>query len=312
MLLRNGQWGSYNHQRLSIDSKVTEETCAFADVVRGDLSSLRWVQSPLKINNEDDLIKIHYASLNFRDVMIGTGRIPVTVFGESRLNHEHVLGCEFVGETKSGRRVMGIKLQGLMATHCCIDKDLILIDLPDNWTMEEGATVFLTYITIYKILRKIRSEISEGDAILIHAGSGGVGLSAIHLATHMGFEIFTTVSTEEKKQYLLEQFPHIKPENIGNSRNTSFRNMIMKNTGGKGVKVVINSLGEEKLLTSLKCLSYNGFFIEIGKSDIFRDNKINLKPFAKGLTFMSINVDFDQLKTEPGVKHTYSFVYITY
>ncbi|CAG9811694.1 unnamed protein product [Chironomus riparius] len=299
---RNGQWGSYCHFQLKPQfiHKVTHDIIAVAEIPnRGDFSSLKWLESPLKYNNKDELVTVHYAALNFRDIMLASGRVPVTLIGDSRMDHQQILGCEFTGVTSSGRRVMGLLPAGGLATHIK-ESEALLLDIPKGWSLEDGSSVLVTYGTVFLGLF-VKSKIETGNSILIHAGSGGVGLAAIHIAMSMELIVFTTVSTDEKKNYLLELFPQLRPENIGNSRDTSFEDMIMRNTQGKGVDFVLNSLADDKLLASLRCLGQGGTFVEIGKSDIFRDNKVNLGHFAKDITFLSINVDVRKSQRHPKV-----------
>ena len=104
-------------------------------------------------------------------------------------------------------------------------------------------------------------------------------------------DVFTTVSTEEKKNYLLNEFPELKRENIGYSRDTSFEDLVMKRTRGKGVDFVLNSLAEEKLAASVRCLGKGGKFLEIGKFDMANDNKLSLGDFLRELTFHAVMVD---------------------
>jgi len=78
---------------------------------------------------------------------------------------------------------------------------------------------------------------------------------------------------------------------IGNSRNTSFELMVHRETNGKGVDFVLNSLSEEKLLASLRCLGKSGHFLEIGKYDMANDNKIGLGCFLKEITFHAVLAD---------------------
>lgn len=54
-----------------------------------------------------------------------------------------------------------------------------------------------------------------GESILIHVGTGGVGLSAIFIALKMGCTVFTTVSTPEKKDFLQKIFPQLDDKSIG-------------------------------------------------------------------------------------------------
>jgi fatty acid synthase len=156
--------------------------------------------------------------------------------------------------------------------------------------LAEAATIPAVYGTVYSAFF-ISTKIEKGKSILIHAGTGGVGLAAIRVAFAYGLEVFTTVSTEEKKKYLLEEFPQLKAENIGNSRDTSFETMIKTRTKGRGVDYVLNSLAEEKLLASLRCLGKGGKFLEIGKFDMANDTKIGMSHFLKELSFHSIMVD---------------------
>ena len=62
--------------------------------------------------------------------------------------------------------------------------------------------------------------------------------------------------------------------NIGNSRDTSFEQLVMSETNGRGVDLVLNSLAEEKLQASVRCLAPGGRFLEIGKFDL--DNNSHL------------------------------------
>jgi len=80
----------------------------------------------------------------------------------------------------------------------------------------------------------------------------------------MGCEVFTTVSSEEKKIFLQNRFPQLTDDHFANSRTTEFEFKIMEVTKGAGVDVVINSLSEDKLQASLRCMGKHGRFLEIG------------------------------------------------
>lgn len=66
----------------------------------------------------------------------------------------------------------------------------------------------------------------------------------------------------------------LRDSNIGNSRDTSFEQLIMRETNGYGVDMVLNSLAEEKLQASLRCLAIGGRFLEIGKFDLSNNNPL--------------------------------------
>lgn len=98
----------------------------------------------------------------------------------------------------------------------------------------------------------------KGDVILIHSGSGGIGQAAIQYALHFGCQVYTTVGTVEKRQFLKKRFPQLKDHHIGNSRDVSFEQLIMNETKGRGVDIILNSLAEEKLQASVRCLAKGG------------------------------------------------------
>lgn len=67
--------------------------------------------------------------------------------------------------------------------------------------------------------------------------------------------------------------------------------MIMVRTNGNGVDYVLNSLAEEKLAASVRCLGKNGTFLEIGKFDIMNNSKLDMAPFANEIQFRTIYAD---------------------
>lgn len=126
---------------------------------------------------------------------------------------------------------------------------------------------------------------------MIHSGTGAVGQAAIRIALHDGCEVFTTVGTLEKRKFIRDTFPSILENHIGYSRDTSFEQMIYQQTGGRGVDVVLNSLAEDKLQASLRCLGRGGRFLEIGKFDMISNNTLDISIFSKGIQFYSVMLD---------------------
>ena len=286
-----GRWGTYRHLLFTQEKEIgpRSDHCYANSLLRGDLSSMSWLQGPYNNRKSKNLIRVSYASLNFRDVMLATAKLTVEVYGSNRLEQFCVLGLEYSGTTEENDRVMGIVLQGALATYI-EPNDLLYWKIPDDWTLEEAATVPCVYATVYCAFF-MKTTIEKGKSILIHAGTGGVGLAAIRVALAYGLEVYTTVSTEEKKNFLLQEYPQLKIENIGNSRDISFEDMVMNGTKGKGVDFVLNSLAGDKLLASVRCLGVCGTFLEIGKFDLANDTKLGLGGFMKELSFHSVLVD---------------------
>lgn len=128
----------------------------------------------------------------------------------------------------------------------------------------------------------------KNHTILIHSGAGAVGQAAIHLASYAGCEIFTTVGTPDKRKFIRDTFPSIPENHIGSSHDTSFEQMVLRQTKGRGVDIVLNSLAEEKLQASVRCVARGGCFLEIGQFDFMADNLLDLSFLSKEITFFSI------------------------
>lgn len=222
-----GNWGSFRHLELiqRVDKKPRQDHCYVNVLQRGDLSSLTWIEGSIDTSKKTNLVNIQYASLNFRDVMLATGRLSVEVFGSSRLQQECVLGLEFSGINENGKRVMGTVMSGSLATHIIPQKHLTW-KVPDEWGLKEAVTCPVVYLTVY-VAFFTHNPIKKGNSILIHAGSGGIGLAAIRIAFAYGLEVYTTVSNPEKKKFIMDTFPQLKgnfPFEISQNRTTLMSN----------------------------------------------------------------------------------------
>ncbi|XP_076154823.1 fatty acid synthase [Alosa pseudoharengus] len=293
-VFRDGLWGAFRHHL--IPQKLEEEQTEHAYVnvlTRGDLSSLRWITSPLKYfvpsNPNVHLCQVYYASLNFRDIMLATGKLPPDAIPGDLALQQCMLGMEFSGRDPSGQRVMGLLPAKGLAT--CVDADKrFLWEVPSNWTLEQAASVPVVYATAYYAL-VVRGRLQTGESVLIHSGSGGVGQAAITIALSMNCQVFTTVGSGEKRQYLQERFPQLGTTSFANSRDASFEQHILQHTQGKGVDVVLNSLAEEKLQASVRCLARHGRFLEIGKYDLSNNTPLGMALFLKNISFHGILLD---------------------
>ncbi|GLV38468.1 Fatty acid synthase 3 [Carabus blaptoides fortunei] len=290
---KNGQWGCYRHLSLvRIDSCKAEH--AYVNVtLRGDLSSLKWLQSNLsseiKMDNNRTLVHVYYSALNFRDIMTATGRLAPEVVANGRFNVDCVQGLEFTGRLSDGRRMFGMLNTKALATMVSADSQLIW-EVPNQWSFEEAITVPVVYGTVLYAF-EIEGKIKRGMSVLIHAGSGGVGQAAINVALYYECTVYTTVGTPEKREFIKKTWPQLKDNQIGNSRDTSFEQMIMRETKGRGVDLVLNSLSEEKLQASLRCLARGGKFLEIGKFDLSANNPLSLNILQKEVSIHGIMLD---------------------
>ncbi|XP_072311635.1 fatty acid synthase [Eucyclogobius newberryi] len=291
---RDGEWGAFRHQLLTSGLREEQTQQAYVNVLtRGDLSSLRWIASPLKhykpTNPNSELCSVFYSSLNFRDIMLATGKLPPDAIPGDAALQQCLLGMEFSGRDQSDQRVMGLLPANGLAT--CVNADKrFLWSVPSDWTLEQAASVPVVYATAYYSL-VVRGRLRPGDSVLIHSGSGGVGQAAIAIALSQKCKVFTTVGSAEKKAYLQQRFPQLSNECFANSRDSSFEQHVLLHTQGKGVNVVLNSLAEEKLQASVRCLARHGRFLEIGKYDLSNNSPLGMAVFLKNVAFHGILLD---------------------
>lgn len=295
-ILKGGQWGCYKHIELDQqnESSLQVEHAYINALNRGDLSSLRWIESPLSYYQLEkfpntELCSVYYAPLNFRDIMLATGKLPPDALPGNLATQDCILGLEFSGRDSKGQRIMAMVPARGLATTVIADPGFMW-KVPDKWSLEEAATVPVAYATSYYALC-VRGHMKPGDSVLIHAGSGGVGQASISIALHAGCKVFTTVGTQDKRDFLKKMFPVLTDRNIGNSRDTSFEQLILNETNGRGVDIVLNSLAEEKLQASIRCLAQGGRFLEIGKFDLSNDSPLGMSVFLKNVSFHGILLD---------------------
>lgn len=294
----NGVWGTFRHLRLDNQTNAPSLQVEHAYVnalTKGDLASLKWIEGPLSRDRPDpkdkkiELCTVYYAPINFRDVMLMSGKLGVDALPGDLPTQDCILGLEFAGRDSAGRRVMAMVPAKSLATTCTAYRNMMW-SIPDNWTMEQASTVPCVYSTVYYAL-VVRGRMKRGEAILIHAGSGGVGQAAISVALSAGLTVFTTVGSKEKRDFLKRTFPQLQDRHIGNSRDCSFEQMVMRETQGRGVDLVLNSLSDEKLQASVRCLGLNGRFLEIGKFDLSNNSPLGMSVFLKNTSFHGILVD---------------------
>ncbi|VVC87547.1 unnamed protein product, partial [Leptidea sinapis] len=217
----------------------------------GNLESLQWVEQP-ELTETGIEVKVAYAGLNNMDLQRLTGTVP--------FKNEIAFGMDISGHTNNGTRVMGLVPQRALSTRVRVDKAL-LWPVPEQWTLEDAATVPLAYCLAYYCLA-MKTTLHPGDSVLVHYGSGALGQALISVALAYNCEVFTTVSDTKKKQFIQELFPSIDDDHIANSRDAFFKDKILSVTNGKGCKIVIGGTRGWLKNCSLSVTSIVGIYID--------------------------------------------------
>jgi NADPH2:quinone reductase len=131
--------------------------------------------------------------------------------------------------------------------------------LPSTLTFAQGAAVHIPYATAYRALFH-RARAVPGEHVLVHGGSGGVGVAAIQIARAHGFTVLATGGTDRGRALCREQGAH----HVLDHKSPGYLEEILKLTGGKGVDVVLEMLSNVNLGKDLGILARSGRVVVIG------------------------------------------------
>jgi len=281
--------GSLDQLTQSSTSALTSEQCFRLESAKpGSLDKLVFRAKPRRAPGPNEVeIEICAAALNFRDVMKALGIYPAEAADAMLLGDECAGRIVRVGagvtQFKPGDEVMALAA-GCFGTHVTTVEYAVLAK-PAHLTMEEAATMMVTYLTASYALSH-QGRMTKGERVLIHAATGGVGQAAVRLAKATGAEIFATAGSAEKRAFLKK----IGVEHVLDSRTLAFAGEVMHITNDEGVDLVLNSLAGEAIHQSLSLLRQYGRFLEIGKRDIYGNTKVGLFPFRKNLSYHAIDL----------------------
>ncbi|CAI7649211.1 unnamed protein product [Penicillium glandicola] len=259
----------------------------------GTLQSLTWCETAIgEVPMESGMVEIEVMAVgvNFKDVATTIGIVP---------ENEHTIGCECAGYIKRiapglqtdlqvGDRVAAMR-SGTYTNRvqCPFER---VHRIPDSMSYDEASTIPLVYLTAIYSLYHL-GNLQAGQSVLIHSAAGGVGLAAIQLAQHKKCDVFVTVGTEAKRQFLARTFS--LPENrMFSSRSTRFAEEIRRETNGRGVNVILNSLTGELLDESWRLTADGGIMVEIGKRDIVDRNSLAMEPFDRNCSFRAVDLSY--------------------
>ena len=131
--------------------------------------------------------------------------------------------------------------------------------LPDNITYAQGAGIWVPYGTAYHALYQCAKG-RAGEAILVHGGSGGVGIASIQLARAAGLNVLGTAGTQKGLELVKREGAH----HIFDHTKADYREQILKATGGRGADLIFEMLANVNLGHDLKLLAPEGRVVVIG------------------------------------------------
>jgi acyl transferase domain-containing protein/acyl-CoA synthetase (AMP-forming)/AMP-acid ligase II/NADPH:quinone reductase-like Zn-dependent oxidoreductase/acyl carrier protein/ubiquinone/menaquinone biosynthesis C-methylase UbiE len=200
-------------------------------------------------------IRIATAGLNFRDVLNVLGAYPGNPPLGAECAGEIVRVADDVEKFSVGDAVVAIAADcfgeyiTIPATSVC--------HIPQDMTLSSAVTLPVAFLTADSAINHV-AGLRAGESILIHSAAGGVGLAAVQIAKQIGATVYATAS--ESKHEILRK---LGIEHVFDSRKPGFARAILNATDGRGVDVILNSLGEEFIDENLSVIRTDGRYVDI-------------------------------------------------
>jgi NADPH2:quinone reductase len=221
------------------------------------------------------LIKVAAAGLNRADTLQRRGFYPAPAGAPSYPGLEvsgtiDALG-DGVSEFKVGDAVCALLAGGGYAEYCRVDSGQVL-PIPGSLDMIEAASLPEAMFTVWSNVFGF-GRLQPGETLLVHGGSSGIGVAAIQLAAVLGHTVFTTAGSDDKCRFC---------ESLGARRAVDYKTEdfvaeIAKETGGRGVNVVLDMVGGSYVARNLQVLAPEGRLVMIatqggakGEIDVLR------------------------------------------
>jgi NADPH2:quinone reductase len=229
----------------------------------GGPEALRYEDAPQPTPKAGEaVVKIDAAGLNYIDVYYRTGQYkadyPLTL-GMEAGGTVSAVGPN-VSEVKVGDKVAYSGVSGAYAEYAVVPAARLVV-LPAGVSTRQGAAAMLQGMTAH-YLACSTYPLKSGDACLVHAAAGGVGLLLCQIAKMRGARVIGTVSTDEKAKLAREAGA---AEVIIYTRQ-DFEAEVKRLTDGKGLQVVYDSVGKTTFEKSLNCLAPRGLLALYGQS----------------------------------------------
>jgi acyl transferase domain-containing protein/acyl carrier protein len=292
-------WTALGRHGLRLRRGVPAPTSTPAAAIRltmlqpGLLPTLRWAADAQRSPGPGQVaVEVRAAGLNFRDIMWAMGLLPEEALIDGFAGPTLGLECAgVVTAVGAGVRSLAVGDRVMAFAPASFGSQVITAEhavakLPDSVEFTTGATIPVAFITAVYSLGTL-AQLGRGERVLIHGGTGGLGIAAIQYAKHRGATVFATAGSPLKRAFLHQ----LGVDHVLHSRDLSFADEVMRLTGGEGVDVVLNSLSGEAMERSLGLLRRFGRFVEVGKRDFYMNTRVGLRPMRQNISYHAVDVD---------------------
>src|SRR3954468_283604 len=202
-------------------------------------------------------VDVHYAGVTFPDVLQTWGRYQL------RPDPPFTPGWEIAGVVRDdagafrrGDRVAAMPIIGGFAETVDVDPTMVF-PVPDDVALDVAAALPLNYLTADFALRR-RGGLRAGESVLVQGAGGGVGTACCQMAAALGARVIAVVSSAEKAERAAQAGAHEVVMADG------FLERVRELTEGRGVDLVVDPVGGDRFLDSLRAMGREGRLLVIG------------------------------------------------
>jgi NADPH2:quinone reductase len=251
-----------------------------------DLSGMTLVDLPQPVRSPGDvLVRVRAASLNFPDLLMTQGGYqfkPAVPFTSGLEFAGEVLEADPASGFAPGDRVMGGNKTGAFAEFASVPDDK-LSAMPRGMDFPAAAAIGAAYLTAFTGLVEL-GGVQEGQWVLVHGASGGVGLAACDLARALGARVIATTGSPAKAERIAAL---ARPEAVITAEGR-FREQVADVTGGRLADIVFDPVGGDVFDESTRCVAFGGKLMVVGfTSGRIAEISTNI-PLIKGFSVVGL------------------------
>jgi NADPH2:quinone reductase len=211
------------------------------------------------VSDDSAVVDLHVAGVSFPDLLQTSGSYQMVAALPA------VLGAEGAGIVRSapadsglraGQRVAVLALGGAWQQTVSVEPRFVF-PIPDSVSLAAGSALLLNYLTVHFALEE-RARYRPGETVLVHGAAGGIGTAALQVAAALGLETIAVVSSEQKAIVAADNRATHTVLVDG------FKDRVLEITGGRGVDVVLDPVGGDRFLDSLRSLATGGRVVVLG------------------------------------------------
>jgi NADPH2:quinone reductase len=233
-----------------------------------DIASINLEEIELADPAESEVqIQVMACAVNFPDLLMIQGKyqfkppMPFAPGGELA-GIVSAIGSKVTKFKPGDRVVTGMRYGGFSEAVNCPDETVKFI--PGDLSFAKAASYSTAYLTAYVALT-VRGTLQEGETLLVHGATGGVGMAAVDIGKFLGAKVIATGGTDEKLEVVKTRgADHVINYTQADGTLGGFREKVKELTDGNGADVIYDPVGGTVFDESMRCINWGGRILSIG------------------------------------------------